>query len=238
MRQVPCYLLIGNGCISKHFQQYFQLLKISFNVWDRKNHSIATLKLLTHTASHILIAISDQAIDEFIQQHLSDIDALCIHFSGSLICRQAFGAHPLMTFNNTLYDLKCYQSISFIIDDDAPSFNHLLPGLTNPHVRLHRSLKAKYHALCVLSGNFSCLLWQRFFSVLQNEFHLPKTVAYPYLMQQMKNIIHDPSSALTGPLVRHDTETIIKNIAALEDDPFQKIYQSFVDCYFQMNDEV
>ncbi|EKD71772.1 MAG: hypothetical protein ACD_46C00103G0013, partial [uncultured bacterium] len=127
-----------------------------------------------------------------------------------------------------------YQSIPFILDHDAPSFSELLPGLPNSHVRLHKSLKAKYHALCVMSGNFSCLLWQKLFSDFEKELKLPREVAYPYLQQQMHNLIDNPTQALTGPLIRGDTKTIEKNLSALEGDPFKQVYESFIACYQQM----
>jgi predicted short-subunit dehydrogenase-like oxidoreductase (DUF2520 family) len=134
-----------------------------------------------------------------------------------------------MTFNTGLYGLDKYQSIPFVVDATAPPFAALLPGLPNPHVTLAPELKAKYHALCVLSGNFSCLLWQKFFAALESEFHLPVSTAHPYLRQQMENLLTDYTTAFTGPLARGDRETIEKNLKALEGDPFQRIYQSFVD---------
>ena len=143
----------------------------------------------------------------------------------------AHGAHPLMSFSKNLYGFDQYQSIPYILDHDAPAFESLFPGLPNQHVRLHKSSKAKYHALCVLSGNFSCLLWQKLFSCFEKEFNIPSAIAYPYLLQQTQNLLTDPKSALTGPLVRGDNYTIEKNIAALEQDPFQEVYRSFVACY-------
>jgi predicted short-subunit dehydrogenase-like oxidoreductase (DUF2520 family) len=149
------------------------------------------------------------------------------------VSQQAYGAHPLLGLNSELYSLTQYQSIPFIIDHDTPPFTSLLPGLPNSHVRLHSTLKAKYHALCVLSGNFSCLLWQKLFASLEQEFHIPASIAYPYLQQQTQNLLSHPETALTGPLTRNDINTIENNLAALKDDPFQEVYQSFVTCYHQ-----
>ena len=47
----------------------------------------------------------------------------------------------------------------------------------------------------------------------------------------MENIEKDYQNALTGPLVRNDHQTIADNINALENDPFQAIYKSFIRCY-------
>jgi predicted short-subunit dehydrogenase-like oxidoreductase (DUF2520 family) len=232
MRQVPQYLLIGNGRVARHFRHYFSLLKLPFMAWDR-SASLSDLHQKVTACSHLLLLISDSAIDEFINQHLEKSEAIRIHFSGSLILSNAFGAHPLMTFSENLYDVEQYHAFSFVLDHDAPPFETLLPGIPNRHVRLDTSLKAKYHALCVLSGNFSCLLWQKFFTSLQQEFNLSSSIAHPYLMQQTKNLITNAKSALTGPLVRDDRKTIEKNLAALSSDPYQEIYKSFVAAYFE-----
>jgi hypothetical protein len=236
MRQVPHYLLIGNGRVARHIQHYFSLLHLSFDVWHRQQ-PISQLHVHAEKATHILLLISDSAIDDFITQHLSQTTASRIHFSGSLISNLAYGAHPLMTFNQELRELNHYQSIPFVLDHDAPDFADLLPGLPNQHVRLHKSLKPKYHAFCVLSGNFSCMLWQKFFGSLEHEFNIPPAIAHPYLFQLTKQLAEHPHTALTGPLVRNDHVTIEKNIAALHGDPFQPIYQSFVSCYQTMREK-
>lgn len=228
MRQVPQYLIIGNGRVARHFCHYFSRLNISYTQWKRPE-PLARLKELASAATHILILISDQAIEPFITEHLQGVKAVKVHFSGALVSQLAYGAHPLMTFNTGLYALDKYQSIPFVVDAAAPEFDTLLPGLSNAHVRLAPELKAKYHALCVLSGNFSCLLWQKFFSALESDLHLPPETGYAYLRQQTENLLADYASAFTGPLARGDKETIRKNLTALEGDPFQRIYQSFVD---------
>jgi hypothetical protein len=231
MRQVPYYLLIGNGRVAHHIRHYFSLLGISFATWQRGDPEEKLQQSLQHV-SHVLLLITDAHIESFIQHHLKNSTALRIHCSGSLVTEHAYGAHPLMTFNKDhLYSLAQYQAIPFIVDDDAPAFEALLPGLPNPHVRLKKSLKPKYHALCVLSGNFSCLLWQKLFSSLEREFHFPADIAYPYLQQQTQNLLRHYPTALTGPLVRSDQATIQKNLTALAGDPFQEIYQAFINCY-------
>ncbi|MBA2654323.1 MAG: DUF2520 domain-containing protein [Gammaproteobacteria bacterium] len=230
MKQVPHYLIIGNGRVAKHIAHYFTLLKITFAKWCRKDPTDQLITLLPQ-ASHILILIDDRAIDKFIAQHLQKANSILVHFSGSLTSKFAYGAHPLTSFNDGLYDLETYMSIPFIIDHDAPDFGNLLPNLSNLNLRLNTSLKSKYHALCVLSGNFSVILWQKFFRNLSDEFNIPISLSQIYLTQITQNLIANPENALTGPLVRHDYETINNNLASLKDDPFQEVYQTFVTCY-------
>lgn len=230
MRQVPYYLIIGDGRIARHFQYYLSLLHLPFVTWNRKQ-PLEYLHYYLKDVSHILILISDQAIENITQKYLQNSDAIRIHFSGSLVTTHAYGAHPLMTFNNKLYTLEEYKAIPFIIDDDVPDWKTLLPGIPNTYVRLDKSQKSKYHALCVLSGNFSCILWQKLFNSFEQEFDLPKSLTFPYLLRQTQNLIDDSRSALTGPLVRNDEATINTHLTALNADPFQEIYKSFVACY-------
>jgi predicted short-subunit dehydrogenase-like oxidoreductase (DUF2520 family) len=154
-----------------------------------------------------------------------------IHFSGSLVTRKAYGAHPLMTFGPELYTLEKYLAIPFVVDEKAPLFSDLLPGLHNPNVRLSEKQKAKYHALCVMAGNFSCILWQKLFTGLGQEFGIPPHTADMYLRQQTENLLTNYQGALTGPLARGDEATIARNIRALDGDPFKKIYEAFVEAY-------
>ncbi len=236
MRQVPSYLIIGSGRVARHVTHYLNLLSIQHNQWDR-SFSVAALAQAAAQATHILVLISDDAIEPFIENHLQGVSAILIHFSGSLVTSAAFGAHPLMTFGHTLYDKACYEAMPFIIDEHAPSFESLLPGLSNAHVRLSTAQKAKYHALCVLSGNFSCMLWQKLMADFEKELQLPAAIAYPYLQRQMQNVMTDYKNALTGPLPRNDQQTINNNLQSLAGDPFQNIYQAFVDCFNEVTHE-
>ena len=142
--------------------------------------------------------------------------------------------NPLFSFNRGVYPLSTYQTIPFILDHDAPSLDNLLPGLTNPSININKSQKTKYHALCVLSGNFSCLLWQALFKMFQQELHWPPSIAYPYLRQQTENLLKYPESALTGTLVRNDHITVKNHLAALSGSSLQALYQSFLDFYRQI----
>jgi len=230
VRQVPAYLIIGNGRVARHFCRYFDFIGISYTQWHRRLPVDDLLHLLPRT-THTLLLIRDDAIEAFSKTHLSDYTGLKIHFSGALTLSGVHGAHPLMTFGAEMYGLEKYQSIPFVVDRGAPDFETLLPGLANAHVRLDPQDKAKYHALCVMAGNFSCLLWQNLFNGLEKDFNIPSDIAHPYLRQQTENLLKDHATALTGPLARGDTVTMARNLAALKDDPFQIVYESFVQAF-------
>ncbi len=127
-KQVPKYLLIGNGRVATHFSHYFSLLQIPFETWSRKNSSIDHLVQQAQRASCILLLINDRSIENFIAEYLQNTSATLIHFSGSLLTEKAYGTHPLMTFNENLYELEEYTTIPFIIDHNAPDFKELFPS--------------------------------------------------------------------------------------------------------------
>ncbi|PWU05283.1 MAG: hypothetical protein C5B43_03610 [Verrucomicrobia bacterium] len=231
MKQVPKYAIIGNGRFARHIAHYLTLLKINFLQWARKTHSLDDLKTTISQSSHILLLISDKAITSFIEENPFLKYKTLIHFSGSLVTPLAFGTHPLMTFPSDLYDLKTYTTIPFIYDDNAPPFYQLFPQLPNPHYPLPPSLKSFYHTLCVMSNNFTTLLWQKFYQELTQTLNLPTHVIHPILQKTLQNLITNPHSALTGPLARNDQSTITANLQSLENDPFQNIYKAFLETY-------
>lgn len=139
MRQVPKeklpYLIIGNGRIARHFRHYFQLQSIPFHSWWR--YCGFELDPLLRKSEKGLVLISDDAIESFIRNILSDNVATrpsltFIHCSGVLSTPLAESAHPLMTFGPELYDLETYQSLAFVTEMGRKSFSDLFPELPNP----------------------------------------------------------------------------------------------------------
>ena len=234
MRQVPAsYLILGDGRVARHLRHYFDLEAIPYIHWNRQSHSQEQLKIWAETSSHILLAISDSALEGFLRQNQYLLAKVCVHFSGALSLAEIPSAHPLMTFASDFYDLEVYRSIPFVFEKGRGSAAELLPDLRNPFYEIEAGKKSLYHALCVLAGNFSTLLWERATQRFTDDLGLPKSVLVPYTTQINKNIVSAPLgvSVLTGPLTRGDENTIAKNLAALEGDPFQDVYQAFVRAY-------
>lgn len=229
MRQVPFYAILGAGRMARHFCHYLSLLGIPYRQWSRDTKT--PLEEVISDCSSIIVLISDSAIETFIRNHPCLTQKNIIHFSGQLNTPLAFSAHPLMTFGDHLYTLETYLQIPFILSQNQLSFAELFPGLNNPAFMIPENLKPFYHALCVLSGNFTTILWQKFFSELEQTFNIPAQVGHLYLQKICENLQQNNSTALTGPLVRNDQNTIQANLNALRDDPFQKIYQAFLQVY-------
>jgi 2-dehydropantoate 2-reductase len=232
VRQVPSfteYLILGRGRVATHFSRYFKLLGLPFQQWDRSQPEDLLPKKAEH-CSHALFLMSDDAIEPFLQNHGDLFNQMVrVHFSGALCLESIHSAHPLYTFPVRLYDLATYQAIPFVIDPGM-SWGEVLPGLSNPAFSLDPEQKTFYHALCVMSGNFTTMLWEKAFAEFDAKLGLPREALLPYLGQICANLEAgvNGKSVLTGPLVRNDLGTIEKHVQALEGDPFQEVYKSFV----------
>ena len=225
LKAFSCYGLVGHGRLAKHLSHYLKLLDLPYITWSR-NSKIDVDKTFKD-CSHILLPITDSAIEPFIKAHQKFLsDKVCVHFSGALFTPLAIGTHPLMTFTHKLYNEEVYRQIHFVIDSKH-LFKEILYGFPNSHSAILPSQKAKYHALCVMSGNFSSILWEIVFKEMKN-FGITKSHILPYLRQTFTNIAHLENS-LTGPLQRKDEQTISANLKALKEDlPLYEIYQSFI----------
>lgn len=220
------YLIVGAGKLAKHLNHYLNLLGHSPLSWDRSQDP-HLLKTKVSAASHVLLAISDLAIDGFYRKNLAGLEKTVVHFSGALNIEDVIAAHPLMSFGPDLYALEDYKKIHFVLTG-AADLKTALPGLPNGFSLLPADKKALYHALCVIGGNFPILLWQKMFAEFA-KLGLPQETAVPYLETVLSNTLKNPAAALTGPLARKDKNTVTKNIEALKDDPFQKVYLAFVE---------
>lgn len=226
--EVP-YLIIGNGRLAKHISLYFDLSEIPYLNWYRK--SSKSLSSLISQSQKILVLINDDEIENFILQNKKGFEEKTwIHCSGLLSTTLAESAHPLMAFTNELYDLETYKQIPFVTEKGRKSFKELFPELKNTSFEIEPDLKPLYHAWCVMSGNFTTILWQRFFEVFEKQLNIDKKYSFPYLKMIFENLMKS-NSPLTGPLARGDKKVIEKNLLALQDEPFAEIYRSFVNTY-------
>jgi 2-dehydropantoate 2-reductase len=223
------YLFVGNGIVSKHFQFYFNSMNIPFRVWTR--NSPDDFYVLAPSSERILVLINDDEIENFILKHTTpELERkIWVHFSGILSTTLADSAHPLMTFTDELYDLETYKKIPFITENGRKTFYEMFPELNNPTFQIQHDQMVLYHAFCVMSGNYTTILWQKFFEYLESQ-NIPASAGQLYLKQIAENLTGTKSS-LTGPLQRNDFKTIFKHLEALEKHPMKNIYNSFVDLY-------
>lgn len=233
MGQVPgtshLYGIVGDGRLATHVCAYFNYLRIPYVSWSRRTHPGIEPEVVLETCATILLLINDDAISSFIETLKNLCDKTFVHCSGALVLPNVQGVHPLMTFGPKIYDLPTYQRVPFVWEEGKTSFRKLFPELRNPNYSIAPEIKVFYHSLCVMAGNFTTLLWSKFFRELEEKFHLPAAVAFPYLRAITNNLEADYNRALTGPIARKDWATIDRNIEALKGDPYQDIYRAFVE---------
>lgn len=231
------YALLGGGRLARHMHHYLSLLNLPVSGWARDRKSALNsraiddprtrLRATIEPASHVLLLVSDAAIPEVIRRYPFLHEKTLVHCAGALSFPGIAGAHPLMTFSNDLYELEQYRQMPFIVDS-GHRFGELLPGLPNPHFEIALEHKARYHALCVMAGNFSQILWQAV-AARFGGMGLPAAALEPYLRQVAENFIAARGSALTGPLSRGDDATIERNLSALAGDGLQSLYRAFLE---------
>jgi predicted short-subunit dehydrogenase-like oxidoreductase (DUF2520 family) len=177
-----------------------------------------------------LLLVSDHAVAAVLKQYPFLHEKPLIHCSGSLSIPGVAGAHPLMTFADTMYEPEVYRSIPFV-HEAGYDFDDLFPALPNPHFAISVKDKARYHAMCVIAGNFAQLMWKSVVDRFASQFDWPADILSPYLGQVAENFVNHPQSSLTGPLVRNDRLTIDRNIKALQGDPLLEVYTAFIHLY-------
>jgi hypothetical protein len=221
------HLIIGSGLMARHFSHYFDLLGIPHERWSRKENSFDDLKQLLSKGAleKVFLAISDSAILPFYETHFSNFRGRAFHFSGALELPGIQDVHPLMSYGPYLYDLQSYKQVPLVSTAEIG-----LSELPNPKFHIPSESKARYHALCVIAGNFSVLIWQKFFFEMAT-YGIPSPACLPYFRQINANIEAAPFSALTGPLMRNDIKTMEMNMHSLHGDPFREVYKHMVHAF-------
>lgn len=234
------YGFVGDGRVSRHWRHYFTSLGIPWRLWSRRlaraGEPGTCLPQALADCEVLLLAVSDDAI-------LPVADALCaaglggrtlVHFSGGRSFAGLFGAHPLMSFADELYEPGLYRQVPVFVERDAAGtdpvarFRELFPRLPNPRFALPAADKPLYHALCSLAGGMTAVLWQEFFEAMATRFHVPREALAAFPRRVIENVIRSPGSALTGPVARGDAGTIRLHLEALAGAPLGAVYEAFV----------
>lgn len=250
--QFTSFALLGSGHVARHFAHYLTHLNLPFTSWSRREDpAFAKLEAVCAPASHILLAVSDSAIDtlyakfqsklhtkiyaELQAEHLGgrrsgDVPKRFVHFSGSAFIDGVVAAHPLMTFGSGLRDEAWYRSIPFVVDQGV-DFAEILPGLPNSSFALARERRSFYHALCALAGNSTFLLWQKIAAQFRDELALPAEVLAPFLNQVVTNALAPEARGMaTGPVARQDWDMVRAHLSSLRDHPsLAAAYRDFLN---------
>jgi predicted short-subunit dehydrogenase-like oxidoreductase (DUF2520 family) len=232
MKTFTSFAILGSGRVARHFAFYLESLALPVVRWSRngdprfnsepESDPSTRLQKTLAAASHVLLAVKDDAIAELVPKIQAEQTA--VHFSGALSVQGATAAHPLMTFGPDLESLDWYRRIPFVIDEGA-SFEEVLPGLKNPHFAIAPSQRSYYHALCALAGNSTFLLWKTIGSAFENELSLPRELLAPFLHQVVTNSSSSDARAFTGPVARGDWDVVRAHLDSLHRHP--QLLQSY-----------
>ena len=224
MRQVPTdssYLIVGSGRLARHLSFYFDRLELPYEFWNR-GESKDTLKKKMKQFANVLLAIRDDAIVSFYEEHASDRN-IFIHFSGQVNHPEILGFHPIMTFTDRLYKADVYPEIHFVGVHSPALFQVHFPNFKNPYHQIQPEQKALYHALCVLCGNGTTLLWE-LASLEFQKLGLNAQALLPYLKQVSEQIGQQSPGRFTGPWYRGDEKTNDAHSAALQGHKLQDLF--------------
>ncbi len=222
------YLIVGGGRLARHFSHYLNLLQIPHYNWSRQKDALENLRSLSAASDRVLLAVSDGALEGFVREHGYLLENRLVHFSGALSFGFAHSAHPANTFGLELYSDDIYKNTPFILETGRADFADVLPGLPNPYFYLRAEKKVLYHALCCFGANFTTMLWQNTLALFAQDLDLPASTLHPLMNQIIKNVQNTPATALTGPIVRGDLQTVSRHIEVLR-EPERKLYQAFLE---------
>lgn len=229
MGQVPTapLLLVGSGRLARHLGHYFSLEGVEYETWSR---GCGVDLAVAASGRRVLLCIPDDAIEPLLVAYADARVALWVHCSGCLVSEHAVGLHPLFTFApDRLETLDVYRSIQFVGERGRPGLRDVLPELHNPYVAIEPSFKPLYHALCVLGGNLTTLLW-RTIRAEADQIGVPPDAMAPYLEAVVRNLWAS-NQPLTGPLARGDRATVARNREALTGGPLAAVYDAFCELF-------
>ncbi len=187
----------------------------------------------------LLIAVPDDALAG-VAQSVAGIRKLpvrsmaTVHFSGAhstdaLLPLKKRGSttaslHPIQTFpasRSTTQLLPRLRGIYYGIegDDEGLKIADMLTGeLGGTAIVIPRAMKPLYHTACVFASNYFVVLLNALHELARSsKLYFSWTEVFgPLMTSTMENAVRNgPSSALTGPVVRNDKETLGLHLDAL-----------------------
>lgn len=239
MIEKPNIVIVGKGKVGQSMAQLLQRSGYEVGIYDRDiSEHIDELA----NAKVILLTVNDDAIKDLCDELSRHFTKNCVvaHCSGSLGCDVlssakeqgcvVASAHPLNTFPNLSSSLKTFASTKhgtfLYAEGDEQALEVLQPlfqSIGFNTVILESAAKPAYHAACVFACNYLVVLMDlsllsaqtagldrdKFWRAIQ-----------PLIESTITNIeLHGPMHALSGPIARGDSNTLVSHLGALESSP-------------------
>lgn len=202
---MPDFTILGRGRVGRALAQ----------AWGGR---IPLLPGSTTPEGLVLLALPDSALEGAAQR----FPGRCVHLSGSLQLEGVPSAHPLASFTGAVAD---WQGIPLALTGSVPevvvqAFRDLgfLPfDLAPAH-------KALYHACAVLTSGHAATLWLGAQALLAREgISLPGRGLMALAQGTQANVEALGERGRTGPFVRQDLETILRDADALP-EPWRHLF--------------
>ena len=192
----------------------------------------ANLDVLVDASDVIFITVSDNSINE-VSKQLSSYqvtDKTFVHMSGALTSDElkelkekgakTCSMHPLQTFADTEKAVLDLKEAYFSLEGDLDVIEPLVKQLGNPYFVLNKEQKNKYHLSACIFSNYLVTLMNfgsRMMSSIGIEEKDGLKAMQPLIEATLSNIyLKGTEQALTGPIKRGDTKTLINHMTELE----------------------
>ena len=171
------------------------------------------VELLPHTArpaGWVLLAVPDHAVASLV----TFFEGRCVHLSGSLHLDAIPCAHPLTSFDGEAAD---WRGTPLALTGEVPVFiRQAFEFLGFLPFQLPPALKPLYHAAAVLSSAHAATLWLGAEKLLKDAgVILPGRGLMALAEATRHNIEQHGAAGKTGPFVRGDEATILRDAASL-----------------------
>ena len=201
--------------------------------------TVGALPPALRRANVVIVAVRDSQLDAAFRELLeagAARGAVVLHASGStepamLDTVRAAGHpagtfHPLVPLADPALASQALRGAYVGIDGDygARACSRALAASLGAHVlEIPAGARAAYHAAAVIASNFPVVLLATAERVLREAGVQPEDAAGAARALQRQAVQNlegrDAASALTGPIVRGDAETVAKHVQALQSDP-------------------
>ncbi len=206
----------------------------------------ASLDFSTSSSSVFIIAVSDDAIEEVVQEIILPEDAILLHTSGSqpltilgYAATQNLGVlYPLQTFSK---DKKVdFKDIPVFIESTNETTDRVLRAITNALsnsvIPLNSFERRALHVAAIFASNFT-----NHMLLVAQDIMKEHSLVYDWLKPLIAEMINKslnigPENAQTGPARRGDLEVLDKHLEFLHDNPpaaelYKVISQHIIDRY-------
>jgi predicted short-subunit dehydrogenase-like oxidoreductase (DUF2520 family) len=199
--------------------------------------SILPASSLAREAEVVLFAVPDDRIASLYKELEEFINpkSLAVHFSGTLTSDVfssplRLSAHPAQTFPYPRLGNDVFKDVYFALegtDQAVAFFRPLLERTGAKTFIISKEEKPLYHAMCVLASNLIVGLL-KYAEDIGLSLGLSDEARHDTITHLAQETIQNAASgklledALSGPLLRGDKETIVKNLRSLEGFPAQK----------------